>query len=158
VKSVSVAWSPSQAESAFTKEDEEPEKERPLLHTLIGSFDKNIKGDVEFLLDFAIIGYPKTATTFAVQWLASHPEIQMYEHELHSLTEGKPAELVSQLYALPAGSKYKRGYNAPNDIRSIEALDGIAEYWPNCKLIIGLRHPVTTFEFVETSPCPLPNP
>jgi hypothetical protein len=77
------------------------------------------------------------------KWLASHPEIQMYEHELYSLAQGKPAELVSQLYALPAGRKYKRGYKAPNDIRSIEALDGIAEHWPNCKLIIGLRHPVT---------------
>jgi hypothetical protein len=35
VKSVSVAWSrPGQAESTFTKENEEPEEERPLLHTL----------------------------------------------------------------------------------------------------------------------------
>jgi hypothetical protein len=145
VKSVSAAWSPGGAESTQEAE-EEPEKERPLLHTIIGDFDKDIKGDVEFLLDFAIIGYPKTATTFTMQWLASHPEIQMYEHELYSLAQGKPAELVSQLYALPAGSKYKRGYKAPNDIRSIEALEGIAEYWPNCKLIIGLRHPVTWLE------------
>jgi hypothetical protein len=148
VRSVSVAWSPGEAESTFTTQEaeEEPEKERPLLHTIIGDFEQNIKGDVEFLLDFAIIGHPKTATTFTMHWLASHPEIQMYEHELHSLAQGKPAELVSQLYALPAGSKYNRGYKAPNDIRSIEALDGIAEYWPNCKLIIGLRHPVTWFE------------
>jgi hypothetical protein len=148
VRSVSVAWSPGEAESTFTTQEaeEEPEKERPLLHTIIGDFEQNIKGDVEFLLDFAIIGHPKTATTFTMHWLASHPEIQMYEHELHSLAQGKPAELVSQLYALPPGSKFQHGYKAPRDIYNIQALNSIAEYWPNCKLVVGVRHPVTWFE------------
>jgi hypothetical protein len=124
----------------------EEEEERPRLHTLIGDFDKSITGDVEFLLNFAIIGYPKTATTSTMRWLESHNEVQMNHHELHSLQDGKPAELVSQLYTLPAGSKYKRGYKAPRDIYSIEALNSIAEYWPGCKLVIGLRHPLSWFE------------
>jgi hypothetical protein len=127
-------------------EEEEPEEDRPPLDALIGDLAKNIQRDVEFLLDFAIIGHPKTATSSTMFWLAKHPEIQMYKHELGSLYHGKPAELVSQLYALPPGRKYKRGYKAPNDIRSIKALDAIAEYWPNCKLIVGLRHPVTWFQ------------
>jgi hypothetical protein len=120
----------------------------PPLNTLIGDLDKNITGDVRFLLDFAIVGHPKTATTFTMKWLASHHEIQMYDHEINSLRRGKPAELVSQLYALPAGSKYKRGYKAPSDIFSIEALNSIAAYWPDCKLVVGLRHPVTWFESI----------
>jgi hypothetical protein len=131
---------------ATGQEDEEPEEKRPPLDTLIGDLDKNITGDVEFLLDFAIIGHAKTATTFTMHWLASHDEIQMYEHEMYSLHMGKPAEMVYQLYNLPAGSKYKRGYKAPNDIASIEALDSIAKYWPSSKLIVGVRHPVLWLE------------
>jgi hypothetical protein len=152
VGSESVALSSSDTESTDTssfttgKEDEEPEENRPPLDTLIGDLDKNITDDVEFLLDFAIIGHAKTATTFTLNWLASHDEIQMYDHEIHSLHMGKPAEMVDQLYKLPAGSKYKRGYKAPNDIISIEAMDSIAKYWPNSKLIVGIRHPVSWFE------------
>jgi hypothetical protein len=144
-----VELSPSDAESTDTstftteEEDKEPEENRPPLHTLIADRDKNITGDVEFLLDFAIIGHAKTATTFTMQWLAKHDEIQMYGHEQHI---GRPAELVSQLYTLPVGIKYKRGYKAPNDITSIRALEIFAKYWPDCKLIVGVRHPVSWFE------------
>jgi hypothetical protein len=152
MRSASGALSSSDKESKdisyFTsgKEDEEPEEKRPPLDTLIGDLTKNITGNVEFLLDFAIIGHAKTATTFTMNWLASQDEIQMYGHEMYSMNMGKPAELVSQLYALPAGSQYKRGYKGPHDITSIRALDGIAEYWPDCKLVVGLRHPVSWFE------------
>jgi hypothetical protein len=146
VRSTSVAWSPSDLEYTTTEEDEEKEIERPPLHTIISDFNKDITGDVEFLLDFAIVGHAKTATTFTMNWLASQDEIQMYGYEMHSLRMGKPAELASQLYTLPAGSKYKRGYKAPHDISSIQALDSIAEYWPKCKLVVGLRHPVSWFE------------
>jgi hypothetical protein len=145
VRSVSVAWSPSDPEFT-TEEDEEEEEERPPLHTLIGDFNKNITGDVQFLLDFAIVGHPKTGTSFTMEWLASQDEIQMYDREINSLRLDKPAELASELYTLPAGSKYKRGYKAPRDIFSIKALDSIAEYWPDCKFVVGLRHPVTWFE------------
>jgi hypothetical protein len=146
VTSISVAWSPSDLEFTIEEYEEKEEGERPPLHTLIGDFNKDITGDVEFLLDFAIIGHPKTATTFTMKWLASQDEIQMYRHEIHSLRMGKPAELVSQLYSLPAGSQYKRGYKAPRDLFSIKVLDSISEYWPDCKLVVGLRHPVRWFE------------
>jgi len=45
------------------------------------------------------------------------------------------------MYELPPGNQYKRGYKAPRDIANVRALDSIAEYWPNAKLIVGLRHP-----------------
>jgi hypothetical protein len=147
VRSFSVAWNPIALASTATKEeDEEPEEERPPLHTLISDFKKDITGDVEFLLDFAIVGHPKTATSFTMDWLVSQDEIQMISHEINSLRMDKPAELVSQLYTLPAGNTYKRGYKNPRDLFSIEALDSIAQYWPDCKLVVGLRHPVSWFE------------
>jgi len=37
---------------------------------------------------------PKTATSFTMDWLAQHDEIQMYTHELHALQSGNPAEFV----------------------------------------------------------------
>lgn len=102
----------------------------------------DIKDNVQFMLDFAIIGHPKTATTFTMNWLASHREILMYTHELRALKMGKPAELVSLLYDLPAGRNYQRGYKAPQDIKYPNALRAFAQHFPETKLIVGLRYVV----------------
>jgi len=119
---------------------------RPPLSSLIDDY-QNITGDVQFLLDFAIIGHPKTATTTILYWLRSHPEILMPRHEVRSLRKGKPAALVEELYtSLPAGSLYKRGYKSPIDLETPKALDLIRQYWPQTVLIVGLRHPVKWFE------------
>lgn len=72
----------------------------------------------------------------------------MYTHELHALQSNNPAEFVQLMYDLPEGDQYtKRGYKAPRDIANINALDLLAEYWPNAKLIVGLRHPGMTALF-----------
>ena len=74
----------------------------------------------------------------------------MHDYEVHSLRQGRPAELVSLLYTLPESSETvqrpKHGYKEPNDIRSPVALHSIRQYWPNTKLILGVRHPVKWFE------------
>jgi hypothetical protein len=118
----------------------------PALDALIGDRAADLKGDVQFLLDFAIIAFPKTATTFTMKWLAGHEEILMNTQEVYSLQLGKPAELVSQFYDMPRGMQYKRGYKAPGDIDSIKALQALDHYWPNTKLMVGVRHPVLWFE------------
>jgi len=106
-----------------------------------------IKGDVQFLLDFCIIGHPKTATSFTMDWLAQHDdEVQMYRHELHALQSNRPAEFVRLMYELKPGRRYKRGYKAPRDIGNVDALNLLAEYWPNANMVVGLRHPVLWFE------------
>ena len=64
----------------------------------------------------------------------------MFDKEVKALRYNRPAAMVSMMYALPAGP-YKRGYKAPNDIRTPEALEAFRKYWPNVKLIIGVRHP-----------------
>ena len=123
---------------------------RPTLHTLIGDFKTDVKANVQWLLDFAIIGHSKCATTTQQLWLRNHPEIVMHDYEVHSLRQGRPAELVSLLYTLPESSETvqrpKHGYKEPNDIRSPVALHSIRQYWPNTKLILGVRHPVKWFE------------
>jgi len=125
-------------ETYFDPDDED----WPPLESLVqgrGGTD-DIKDNVQFMLDFAIIGHPKTATTFTMNWLASHPEIQMYTHELSAMKMGKPAELVSLLYDLPAGRNYQRGYKAPQDIKSPNAFQAFAQHFPETKLIVGIRY------------------
>lgn len=105
--------------------------------------ETTIKGDVQFLMDFAIVGYPKSATSSMVRWLAQQPEISMYDHEIYHLKDGQPADMVRKLYSLPDGI---HGYKAPRDIHNPRAIEAFAKYWPETKLVVGLRHPVTWFE------------
>lgn len=112
--------------------------ERPPLNSLVkdGS-ETEITGDVQWLMDFAIVGYPKTATSTKVRWLAAQKEIQMYDHEVYHMKDGRPAEMVRELYALPEGAEYKRGYKAPRDIHNPKAIDAFSKYWPRTKFIVG---------------------
>lgn len=118
----------------------------PPLKSLIADANASVVGDVQFLLDFAIIAHPKTATSSMLHWFRSHPEIQMHDQENHALASGKPAELVADLYHLETGHMYKRGYKAPRDLIVREALLSLANHWPKTKLIVGIRHPVLWFE------------
>lgn len=136
----------STSDGAIDVNDNSNDVGRPPLSSLIGDEEADIRGDVQFLLDFAIVGHPKTGTTALNFWLRTHEEILMYPHEVHSLRGGRPAELVSLLYALPSGRQYKRGYKAPNDIRNPLSMEALRTYWPQTKLIVGLRHPVKWFE------------
>lgn len=123
------------------------ESSRPPLSSLVlKDSQTEIIGDVQFLMDFAIVGYPKTATSTKVRWLAKHSEIQMYDHEIYHMKDGQPANMVRTLYALPEGDQFKRGYKAPRDIHNPRALDSFTKYWPKTKFIVGLRHPVLWFE------------
>ena len=120
------------------------EDNRPPLTSLIRS--DNVIGNVEFLLDFAIVGHPKCATTNLMRLLAHHEEVTMFKQEIRFLRDGKPAEMVKRLYQLPAGEQLKRGYKAPNDIRTPAALQALGTYWPKAGLIVGVRHPVKWFQ------------
>jgi hypothetical protein len=115
----------------------------PLDTLVVDGSETAIKGDVQFLMDFAIVGYPKSATSSMVRWLAQQPEISMYDYEIYHLKDGQPADMVRKLYSLPEGI---RGYKAPRDIHNPKAIDSFAKHWPETKLVIGLRHPVLWFE------------
>jgi hypothetical protein len=99
---------------------------------------------VRQLLDFAIIGNAKCGTTFLQTWLGRHPEISMYNHELHFLKNSDAVGMTEALYDLDASKT--RGYKSPGDVGSRIALRQIHTYWPDTKLIVGVRHPVTHFE------------
>ena len=117
---------------------------RPPLKSLIQDFDSKVIGDVQFLMDFAIIGEAKCATSQHASWFRRHPEILMQKGEVRSLNSyvNKPAEMVSLLYSLPPGP-FKRGYKSPSNLRNPKALKSFGMYWPETKLIVGLRHPIS---------------
>jgi hypothetical protein len=77
-----------------------------------------ITQDVQFLLDFAIAGHPKTGTSTIMRLLASYPDIAMHTLEIRSLRKGKQAEFIHRMYELPHSHQYKQGYKAPNEICS----------------------------------------
>lgn len=53
----------------------EQQEYRPPLSDLV--HNDEVSGDVQFLLDFAIVGHSKTGTTAHMNWLANHEEVQM---------------------------------------------------------------------------------
>eukprot|EP00977_Amphora_coffeiformis_P003397 scaffold630_cov174-Amphora_coffeaeformis.AAC.17 len=118
----------------------QPQSQRPALETLID--EERIIGNVQFLLDFAIIGFGKAGTSTLMDWLAAHPVVAMFAREVYDLVQQRPAHLVQSLYEdLPAGDQYMRGYKNPLEITQPHVLDYYRTYWPQTKLICGLRHP-----------------
>lgn len=45
----------------------------------IGEKDEKIAGRVDWLLDFAILGHAKCATTYLMNWLRQHESVQMHD-------------------------------------------------------------------------------
>jgi hypothetical protein len=118
----------------------------PAMQTIVDGQTGKLITDAQFLVDFAIIAHPKCATSFTQDWLASHDEIEMHDHEIYAIRSGDPAELVAAMYELKPGLQYTRGFKSPKDVENVNALNVLAQYFPKTKLIIGLRHPVLWFE------------
>lgn len=118
----------------------------PRLGSLVDD-DGKITGDVQFLLDFAIIGVEKCGTSTLMVWLGQHPEIQCPQEENYSLMHDTPGQLVQDMYAMAPYEEYARAYKNPIDLfypgTSLAHLD---HYFPETKLLITLRHPVKYFE------------
>ena len=124
----------------------------PPLDQLIDTSDDTvtgIKSDVSFLLDIAVLGHAKCATTYISKWLQQHPEIQMFDREVCDLYDRKPARLVRRLYTeLPpnnATHAFQRGFKCPGHF-SLTPLGYFRTLFPQTKLIVGLRHPVRYLE------------
>jgi hypothetical protein len=95
------------------------------------------------LLDFAVIGFGKCGTTTMMKWLNDHPLTQVFQYEVRDLAARKLNLLVQKLYCeLKAGRQYKRGYKSPGDINHPQSLGYLRRYFPETKLIVGIRHPV----------------
>jgi hypothetical protein len=136
---------------------------RPRLSDLIGDRYENITGNVQWLLDFAMIGHSKCGTTTFLEWMKRNPsqETLVLPDERYDLQRGRPARLVERLYQLitdssdssdsnstktTASTIIHRGYKSPNDIQDRRSMRYLQSYFPTAKLIVGIRHPILWFE------------
>eukprot|EP00977_Amphora_coffeiformis_P023336 scaffold13016_cov154-Amphora_coffeaeformis.AAC.9 len=120
------------------------------LSDLINMQTKDLKVDVSDIIDFAMIGNPKTGTTFmSEQWIGQHPDLITPKFEMRAMVfekgPGRSIELLFPYIKQKLPPK-KLGYKCPADVREIRALANLREYFPKTKLIIGIRHPVWWFQ------------
>jgi hypothetical protein len=115
---------------------------RPLIEDLV--VGPKVTGDVAWLLQFAVLGFPKCGTSFMMRYLGQHDEIAMLTDKEHcELTTGtKDSFLVKTLLdKLPSGN-YARGLKCPKQLEDPLAMDRLFRYFPNVRVIVGVRHPV----------------
>lgn len=122
----------------------------PDLGELIDERDGSVTGDISFLLDFAIVGFPKSGTTFMKDHLNRTSETFVYEREFCMKRDGDVARFVREYHALhvtlnqtDVGRKTVRfGIKCPGPLYRVRDLVYLREYFPSTRLIVGLRHPV----------------
>mmetsp|Transcript_25922 Transcript_25922/g.39230 ORF Transcript_25922/g.39230 Transcript_25922/m.39230 type:complete len:418 (+) Transcript_25922:156-1409(+) len=106
----------------------------------------NVTGDVNFLVDFAIVGFPKCGTSTMMEYLDLSPYTKVAQKERCELGYAQAAPLIRKLYdELPPGN-YKRGIKCPRDAENDFAMKNYKTYLPKTDFLIGVRHPVRWFE------------
>jgi hypothetical protein len=106
-----------------------------------------IVGDVQFLLDFAIIGHAKCGTSTMMEWLGNHPDVECTAGETPHLALGKIGLFCKRMYnGLDADPMKLRAYKNPTDVQNLRALRLLREFFPQAKLLIGIRHPILWFQ------------
>jgi len=70
----------------------------PPLSSLVDETTNEVIGDVQPLLDFAIVGFGKCGTTTLLEKLRQHSQVRALQSEVYALVARDPARLVSRLY------------------------------------------------------------
>jgi hypothetical protein len=123
---------------------------RPPFSTLVDGYG-NITADISDLLQFAIVGFGKCASTTMRDWLNTHPRIQcFYPDEVLDLVQHDLRQLLSRLYSMPTGVDVLRGFKSPLDLSLRHVMQFYAKYFYKTKLIVGMRHPVHWFQSLCT--------
>jgi hypothetical protein len=116
---------------------------RPLLEDIVRGW--NVTGNPQWLLNFAITGFPKCGTSSLMHYFYQNPEVQMHKKERCDIGANQHVALIRDLYNFPPGD-YVRGLKCPRDLENKMALTNYMRYFPNTDLIIGIRHPIKWFE------------
>eukprot|EP00540_Astrosyne_radiata_P022836 CAMPEP_0116830652 /NCGR_PEP_ID=MMETSP0418-20121206/4879_1 /TAXON_ID=1158023 /ORGANISM="Astrosyne radiata, Strain 13vi08-1A" /LENGTH=168 /DNA_ID=CAMNT_0004459773 /DNA_START=213 /DNA_END=719 /DNA_ORIENTATION=+ len=107
--------------------------------------------NVDWMLDFALIGFPKCGTSFLRDWLTSdESEIYTDEDEIYAMGNNKIGKMVQHWHHVLQNllednkdpSKIKIGIKNPGDVDSVPSLKLYAKYFPSTRFIVQLRHPV----------------
>lgn len=124
----------------------------PPIDELISQDGTTIIGDISWMLDFAIIAFPKSGTTFMKDHLNKTEETYVYDRELCMKRDGDVADFVRIYYDLHAkmnqpkyGKSIQFGLKCPG-VFYRDDIHIYRRYFPRTKFIIGLRHPISWFE------------
>ncbi|CAB9528585.1 expressed unknown protein [Seminavis robusta] len=117
---------------------------RPPLESIVQGW--NITGDASWLLNVAIIGFPKTGTTTLMKYLHKSRQVHIFDEERCEMTYNHHARLTESLYRdIPPGRTI-RGIKCPRDVESKWARQNYQTFFPKTDFMVGLRHPVLWFE------------
>ena len=107
---------------------------------------RNITGDVNWLLSFSIVAFPKCGTSSLMAYLRNQTEsIYMFDYERCELGWKQEVSLVRDLHANYRPG-LQMGIKCPRDLEVAIAMENYHRYFPKTKFIIGVRHPVLWFE------------
>ena len=134
-------------------------KECPPMRKFVKGY--KVRGNIEWLLDFAVVGSAKAGTSFLLRYIGNSSETLMPKYEVCKMSKNRPDELVQLYYnaSLVAG-KYHRdsssadlsatkvinGLKCPKSVGTELAVSNFAKYFPNMKYIVTMRHPVKWFQ------------
>ena len=123
--------------------------------TYSGGDEINSDNNKSVGLDFAIIGFPKTGTSFLLDVLKDHPDIVLPSYrefcQIHKKdgVEQTMAWLnnVSTIADGDAAVSTKiYGIKCPTMVRGMSAINNLVKMSDHTRLVVGVRHPLFWFE------------
>lgn len=122
---------------------------RPPLQSIVQGW--NVTGDPSWLLQFSIIGFPKSGTSTLMFHLRKHPEVHIFKDERCELAYNQQVRLIEDMYRqFPPATETKqfvRGIKCPQDLESPKlSMRNYQKYFSTTDFIVGIRHPVLWFE------------
>jgi len=111
--------------------------ERPPLSEIVKGRD--VIGNVSWLLDFAVVGFPKCGTTSIMRHLQSHPGVAIHDDERCDLSYNNQGYLARALYRdFPHDVPLKRGLKCPVELENnLLAMPNYRKFFPDTRFIIG---------------------
>ena len=106
-------------------------------------------------LDIAVIGFPKTGTTFLLRVLGRHKEIFMQDKEFCGIEEHNGDEKlrhylqnkIIEAKAVGPSHRLRYGIKCPVMVRNMDAIENLAKVSTNyTRLVVGVRHPALWFQ------------
>ena len=118
---------------------------RPPLRSIVQGW--NITGDPSWLVQFAIVGFPKSGTSTLMFHLREHPEIHMFQHERCELASNQQVLLIEDMYRqFPPSTthqRFLRGIKCPMYLENPQlSMMNFRKFFPTTDFIVGIRHPV----------------
>jgi hypothetical protein len=117
---------------------------KPLLTDYIQGW--NITGNVSWLLDFSIVGFPKTGTSTLMVYLENQTEsVFMFSDERCEMGWNQHVPLLVDLWK-NYQPHLKMGIKCPRDLEIDLALSNYNQFFQSTKFIVGIRNPVLWFQ------------